>query len=417
MLLEFSVANYRSIKEELTLSMIAADKLRSQDNRLDKENRIFISSDLSLLKSAVIYGANASGKSNLIRAFQFVQSFVRTSSTGNQVDDLIDVEHFRLGGRTSKDPSEFEVVFFINNIQFRYGFSANTNQITEEYLFYIPKVKEVRLFERVGDEYKIGKAFDEGQGLHSKTRPNALFLSVVAQFNGRLSSEIIRWFATCSIIVPLSYTNPLFEDSLRLNEVVKFIKRLDMGIEDIQVSYEDSPMEVRDRVIISRRSKISSTRRTFGEDGTPTGFEVFDFRKSESGGTKKLFSYADRVLQSLEHGHLLVIDELEVSLHPLLTRSILRLFNSSKSNPKGAQLVFTTHDTNLLDRNELRRDQIWFTEKDRIGATHLFSLAEYRVRNDASFESDYIKGKYGAIPFLGSLESLYRSDEEDSVDE
>jgi len=151
---------------------------------------------------------------------------------------------------------------------------------------------------------------------------------------------------------------------------------------------------------------VKTSHTKYGEDNRPVGREVFDLDKHESEGTKKLFALAAPLIDTLKLGRVLIVDELDARLHPLLTREIVSLFNSNKTNPNHAQLVFTTQDTNLLDNRFLRRDQVWFTEKDRQGVTRLYSLAEYKVRNDASFERDYILGRYGAIPYLGDLRQV-----------
>lgn len=194
---------------------------------------------------------------------------------------------------------------------------------------------------------------------------------------------------------------------------------MDLGIDDIQIEEfkltDDSlpknmPDDLRTAILkntITDKFAVKTIHKKFDKEGKQTALEIFDIDSHESEGTKKLFSLAGPLMDTLKNGRILFIDEFDARLHPLITYEIIRLFNSNKTNPKNAQIIFATHDTNLLSNKLFRRDQIWFAEKDKGGATHLYSLAEYKVRNDASFENDYIQGKYGAIPFIGDLKQLF----------
>ncbi|MBE9116947.1 ATP-binding protein [Lusitaniella coriacea LEGE 07157] len=400
MLIEFSVGNFLSFKETVTFSMVAAN-ITAKDKALDENNVFQIDSNLSLLKSAAIYGANASGKSNLAAAIGFMKSFTLNSSRGTQITDKILVEKFMLSEDTENQPSFFEIVFFLDNKKYRYGFEINRDRVISEWLFHVPNVRESKLFERNLDRFEMTNVFKEGKELDKKTRNNSLFLSVVAQFNGEIAKKILFWFAyNLSVISGVQdetyrdYTISSFESNRHKNQIKQFIKKLDLGIDDIQI-------DPKTRI-------VETIRKQYTRDGRALHKVIFDFDGYESDGTKKLFSLAGVLLESLTRGLILVIDELDARLHPFITWEIIDLFNSKETNKKNAQLIFMTHDTNLLSNKKFRRDQIWFTEKDRYGATHLYSLAEYKIRNDASFESDYLKGKYGAIPFIGDLRNLIK---------
>lgn len=426
MLIEFRVGNYRSFRDLTTLSMIAA-KLRSKDAKLDQNNIFQIPGAPPLLTTAAIYGPNASGKSNLIRAFHFMRNFVLGSTRETRASGAIDVESFRLHTKTVDQPSHFEVVFVAGGKRYRYGFEATKERVEEEWLFYVPRTREARLFERWGDEIKLGPSFKEGRGLIDKTRPNALFLSVAAQFNGPIAQQVVQWFQHMGVISGLQdidirvYTMRRFlDDPNATKEITALIKRLDLGIVDLDVQEtpvarealpEGLPDAIRDAFAAlmdasSMKLTVATSHPLYDEQGKRVAVVDFDLDEHESEGTKKLFALAGPLVDTLKNGHVLVVDELDARLHPLLTREIVSLFNSPRTNPKHAQLIFTTQDTNLLDNRFLRRDQIWFTEKDRQGASHLYSLVEFKVRNDAAFEKDYVRGRYGAIPYLGDLRQM-----------
>ena len=411
MLIGFSVGNYKSFKETVTLSMVASS-ITEEDKELNENNVFPINNDkLSLLKSAAIYGANASGKSNLVAAINFMKWFVLNSSKETQVSDAIDIEAFRLSTQTEKEPSFFEIVFILEDKTFRYGFEVNAREVVSEWLFQADDSEEKMLFERDFDNYNyLLDDFQEGQGISEKTRSNALFISVVAQFNGKISGKILLWFSkTLQLISGLQDTQyrketlESFENDRHRHDIIEFIKKLDLGIADIQIKKYYSQKTARFGIY---EVGVKTVHRKYDADGKQTAIELFDIETHESEGTNKLFALAGLLLDTLRTGKILLIDELDARLHPLITRELICLFNSNETNPHNAQLIFTTHDTNLLTSKTLRKDQIWFTEKDNKGATDLYSLVEYKVGKNASFERDYIMGKYGAIPFLGNFKEL-----------
>jgi hypothetical protein len=422
MLIQFGVSNYRSIDEEVVLSMVGSN-LVSQDKQIDENNVFKAEGNLRLLKSVIVYGANASGKSNILRAISFMRKMVLNSSRESQADDQIKVEPFVFRRASEESPSSFECVFLLDGVEYRYGFEASKNTIVGEWLFRRPGTKEGRLFLREHQSIKISRDFKEGKGLEDKTRKNALFLSVVAQFNGQISSKILSWFSRIGVISGLNdmgyrnYTTGSITSGRYRDQISNLVNALDIGIDGFEVEEDtvvdpehlaDIPADLRD-VLIRYSAKKSTVRTIHRYFDAEQGQEVahnFDLDEHESEGTKKIFALAGPLVDTLTNGKVMIVDEFDARMHPLICRAVIGLFNSAAHNPRGAQLVVCTHDTNLLSNKLLRRDQIWFTEKDEHRATKLFSLAEFKVRNDASYESDYIRGKYGAIPFLGDFRPL-----------
>jgi hypothetical protein len=432
MLIEFSVGNYKSFKDIVTFSMVAAN-ITSKDKKIDENNVFSVNSGLKLLKSAAIYGANASGKSNLANAIRFMKWFMVNSSKETQSNEEIEVENFKLSSATERAPSFFEIVFVFENQRYRYGFEVTSKRVVSEWLFYVPKVKETRLFERDFDDIKATKNYG-AETLKKMTRSNALFLSVSAQFNVEIAEKVIAWITSeLGIISGLhdrgyrEYTAEcLFEDR-DSKEILGLVKNLDLGIGEIKVEQKDLtldafpkalPDEIKNFIIEGTEGKavlVNTVHSKFDENNKHVSDVLFSLDRQESEGTQKIFALAGPLVDTLKCGMVIIIDEFDARLHPIISRAIVELFNSKETNPNNAQLILMTHDTNLLNNKIFRRDQIWFTEKDRYGATDLYSLAEYRlpeqkgVRNDASYESDYIKGRYGAIPYIGNIKHLIES--------
>jgi uncharacterized protein len=425
MLIEFTVGNYRSFKDKVTFSMVAADlKLPENDTR---RMNVFSVNGLDLLKTGAIYGANASGKSNLISAMKFLHYFLLLSPLPDVFKSHVYLEPFRLADRTRDQPSFFEISFTVDNKQYRYGFEVSVDRVHSEWLFWVPEKRESRLFFREGRQFKISKAFKEAKGLEERTRNDALLLTVAAQFNGPMSDKIIsnlNWllgpglttFSHGSKLPIMAYwelfdTFECFKTISDREAITRFLKKLDLGIYDMAVEARPKEQEERSELSHSRLSDSMSSVTTFhhqyAEDGSTTSLQRFELGKHESHGTQKLFLIAAPLMSALARGGVLIIDELDAQLHPVLAREIIDLFHSPQSNPKNAQLIFTTHDTNLLSGGQFRRDQIWFTEKDSHEASHLYSLVEFKIDEDAPFERDYIAGRYGAIPYIGGLKRLF----------
>ena len=457
MLIEFNVANYRSFRDEVTFSMVASP-LKAEGGEPDVRNQFAAPGDISLLTSAAIYGANASGKSNLIAAINFMRNFAINSSSSTEKTGGIDVEPFRLSTQTEAEPSYFEVVFIIEEQHFRYGFEVTPKQVVTEWLHVVPTIREsslfdfdddeITLFERERDDIVLGERFEaEGRDLAAKTRPNALFLSVGAQFNGKTAQMVLEWFRSLRVTTGLRpmdqnmrhFTESQLSDEDSDEDIKDFIRQLDLGIKDILIEKvivpipdlpsppDDAPENVRrlysalgnvqkllqeaEEFEEMEQSAVRTVHLKMDDEGHPAARDLFYLDRHESEGTKKLFALSGPLTDTLKNGKVLIIDELDARLHPLLTQQIVRLFNDPEKNANGAQLVFTTQDTSLLDYQLLRRDQIWFTEKDHQGASHLYSLVEFKIDNDAPFERDYIQGRYGAIPFLGNIRQVFLEDE------
>lgn len=423
MLIEFSVGNYRSFKEKATFSMVAAN-LVSAEKKLDENNVLEVDDNVKLLKSAAIYGANASGKSNLAKALRFMRLFAVNSSKETQSTEKIGVERFKLSTETEVKPSFFEIVFLMNHKRYRYGFEATCDEVVSEWLFYVPKSRETRLFERRLNDFKISSVY-KANGIQRITRRNALFLSVSAQFNVEIAEGILDWLTNRIKNVSglddrgyQGYTIRCLMENENKDEIIQLLKKLDLGFGDVKVKEneinidsltDNLPNKIKNSIL--KRTKANSAlvktiHRKFDEKLTSVSTELFNLKDQESEGTQKVFALAGPLVSTLKDGKVLFIDEFDARLHPLISRAIVDLFNSKETNPNNAQLIFMTHDTNLLSNKLFRRDQIWFAEKDRYGATDLYSLVEYKVGNDASFEGDYIKGRYGAIPYIGNLNHL-----------
>ncbi len=416
MLIEFSIGNYRSFKDKVTFSMVAANII-TKEKELDDNNIFAVDDDLKLLKSAAVYGANASGKSNLAKALSFMKWFMINSSKETQSTEKIGVEPFELSTETEAQPSFFEIVFLLDGTKYRYGFEANQKRVIAEWLFYVPKTREARLFERVYDVNsrnikRLSKIF-KAEGIYPKTRSNALFLSVAAQFNVEIAERILDWLTKKVNIVSgledrdhLSYTiSSLGKKNDNKSEIIQLIKKLDLGIKQIRIKEAEIIPVEKSSYHFKTDDSIRTGHEKFGNKGN-ISIKFFDLENQESEGIKKIISIAGLLVDTLKYGKVLIFDEFDARLHPLIGKAIVELFNSKKTNSNNAQLIFMTHDTNLLSHKIFRRDQIWFTEKNKYGATDLYSLVEYKILSDASFESDYIKGRYGAIPFIGDLSQL-----------
>lgn len=397
MLINFTVGNYRSFKEKKTLSMEATAIKELKESVIVKE-------EYKLLPSAVIYGANSSGKSNLLKAVGKFREIVTTSSKLNSTDKL-DITPFLLNENTAKEPSYFEVELLIDSTVYTYGFMADNERVHEEWLYAKKGKKEVCLFVRTEEGIGVTDEYSEGKGLEERVRDNGLFLAVVDSFNGKVAKKVI---SNISRIFPVSgidhegwfgLTNDMCKDKEFdfQKEIRNFLTSMNVGFDNFEIPEDEE---------VAKRVKAYTIHHLYNNEGDISGEIRFPMKGYESSGTNKLFDLAAIVVGALKFGYLLVIDELDSKLHPLLTQHIISMFNDPEKNPNGAQLIFATHDTNLLNVKTFRRDQIWFTEKDPTEATDLYSLVEFKepdgtkIRNDRSFEKDYIKGRYGAIPYI-----------------
>ncbi len=428
MLIQFTVGNYRTFKEKATLSLLASnyDKdTRAAENIFTDEKF-----NLRLLKSAIIYGANASGKSKFIEAISFMRWMVLNSFRSIQVGEKIDVHPFALQSEFESGPCYFEIVFLKDDKQFRYGFEVNAQEIISEWLYVRGKKKEVIIFERNGKEnnfhpehFKVGKTLQNQELL----RDNALLLSSAAQSNNKIVTVIINWFKNLGIISGLREED--YEGFTALHTIkpenkgaiLEFLKAADLNINDISLKRldinelsADAQKVVREELIKNSHdgkgeifSDVLMKHKKYDKNRKLIGTVDFSMEEDESSGTRKFFALAGPIFDSLQNAHTLIVDELDSKLHPNLVCKIAQMFNSSTANHLNAQLIFNTHDTNLLNSGIFRRDQIWFTEKDRFGAAKLYSLSDINdVRKSVKYEDSYVQGRYGAIPYLGYFDEL-----------
>ena len=417
MLIQFTVGNYKSFKEKATLSMEA-----SHDDSLAEE-QVCVVGEHRLLKSVAIYGPNAGGKSNFLAAMELFRGWVEGSSKNVQSGQRIPVVPFRLHVDTESAPTFFEAVFRQSGVRYRYGFEATSESITSEWLFSRKdSTKETRLFTREAGEIDVPESFKEGKGLEKRTRANALFLSVVAQFNGEIAGDVLKWMSRFRNISGLDDASYFRYTANRLNEkeyaplIRQLTRNADVGIDKLQ-SQEIAPElaarslpagmeDVRKGLLSGELSafSIKTYHWKYGAKQEPVAPVQFDLKMDESAGTQRFVSLTGPFLFTLKHGASLFVDELEARLHPLLTKALVGLFNSS-ANTKNAQLIFATHDEGLLDPKHIRRDQVWFVEKDDFGASRLYSLAEFKgVRKEAKFAKEYLLGQFGGVPHVGDFE-------------
>lgn len=430
MLLQFSVKNFRTFKDKATLSLVASnyDKATRESENIYHDNKF----NLRILKSAVVYGANASGKSKLFEALMFMERFVITSSKESKKGDKIDVEPYKLNSESEHSPTEFEVIFIFKNVMYRYGFEADRKMVISEWLYYRPNTKEIELFYREGNNFEIHqKKFSKANTLVKEglVRDNALLISVSAQFNDDTSISVLNWFENLKTISGLheegyqGFTMSQTEDRPYKAKILSLLKVADLGIQDIKLQKLDIdklsknvPKELVDKIIKEVNeekaeffSDIITTHKKYDINKKVIDSVYFSLDDDESSGTRKFFALTGPIIDVIENGYILVVDELDAKLHPNLVCKLVSLFNSKDLNKKNAQLIFNTHDTNLLSSGLFRRDQIWFTDKNQFGEAKLYSLADFKsdeVRKTESFEENYINGKYGAIPFLGFFDNL-----------
>lgn len=406
MLVNFTVKNFRSFKEERTFSMEAASIKEHKESVINRNK-------YKLLPVAVFYGANSSGKSNLIISMLIMRGIVITSNSINPGQSLM-YDPFALDETSKTQPTFFEIQFIYKETLYRYGFEYNKVEIVSEWL-YEKKFgeKEYELFIRSGEEIEVNeKRFLEGKLIkeNNLTSPNRLFLSVVAQFNGEKSKLIFEWFLFLNGLSGLDdekYGN--FTSEVFLNEQYSDIaNKAQEFFNDLQLGFSEFSVELGNKGDEDKAVMLDelTTHNIYNQENEKIGTEKFSKDKMESEGTKKVISLSGPIFATLKSGGILIVDELDAKLHPLLTRNIVLLFMDPEKNTNGAQLIFATHDTNLLDLAIIRRDQIWFAEKDNVESTDIYSLVEFKdeegkkVRNDCDIKCNYIKGRYGAIPFI-----------------
>jgi uncharacterized protein len=420
MLLRFGVANHLSIKEPQALSL-AASSLKDVEGGLISSGA---APEGRILPAAVIYGANASGKTNIVAAVSFMRSAVLFSHARGKPGGGVPRAAFALDPACATAPSTFTADFVVEGVRYHYGFEASDDEFTTEWLYAFPSGRRQTLFERERQRFTFGRALKgRNRVIADLTRPNSLFISAAAQNDHEDLSKIGAWFRSLYGYNEIDVPEELVSSRLAKGEVdarvITLLSRIGTGV----IGYRRLERQVSEQLKEFQKDLSSAIHKITtaiefnwekddkvniielahrGNNDEPVYFEL----KRESAGTRRLVILLGLVFQALDEGAPIVIDELDASLHTQACEAVLALFLSPDTNPRGAQLIATTHDTNLLRSRMLRRDQIWFTEKDDCGATHLYPLTDIRTRKGDNIEKGYLQGRFGAIPFSGSISDL-----------
>lgn len=385
MLIQFSIENHRSIKKNAVISFAASKDKSLEANLLHPDEK------KTLLPAIALYGANAAGKSNVLHALMTMKDMVIGEASKVSKGQKLPWEPF--GDTTT--PTTFEIVFIYRGVRYAYGYSFDDKKIYTEYLYYWPNGREALIFSRENGKYEFRENVNEQLTLSNRTPDNKLYLVSSNDWNLPQTENAYKWF--------LEKLTFLMEEEPATSETVaqiisgdekkaRILKELllaDLGITDVTV-----------KNISGKTPVITTTHRIIDEDGSVEHFQLL--MDQESSGTQRFFARIGGWLQALENGALLVVDEIEDSLHPLLTKRLIEMVQDNSVNQNGAQILFTTHDAMLLDLNFLRRDQIWFADKDeKTCATELYSLASFSPRKGENVRKGYLQGRFGAIPFIG----------------
>lgn len=413
MLLDFRLRNFRSIRDEQGLNLIASSDRELADTHLAATG---LKAAPRAVRSAVIYGPNASGKSTVLRGLDYLRSVVAESATVIQPGQTYNVQPFRLDAASTDQPTEFEITFLLDGVRHQYAFAMTAQRFVRESLLVYRSSKPTQLFSR---QWTDGDAYDYEFSAYlsgprklwqDSTRSNALFLSTAAQLNSEVLGPVFQWivrsfmFLPAGAAFPPEITTALLTTEEGQLAVREFLSGADISIANVRaVSHKG----VRAQWVMGATGLQASQEEhevllPVFEHTTSQGSATFEFH-DESEGTQRLFGLIAPVLDCLREGRVLVVDELDGSLHTLLVRRLVTMFHTPALNPNGAQLIFTTHDTSLLDPHLFRRDQIWFTEKDADQATRVYPLTDFSPRKQEALERGYLSGRYGAVPFLAPL--------------
>lgn len=427
MLIEFRVENFLSIQDEQVLSMVASSDNTFLTSHTNNDKK------LKLLKSSILYGANASGKSNIIEALAIMKKIAISSANGQRGDKL-PIIPFLLGNEDNK-PTKFEIIFIQNDTKYQYGFILNSEKILEEWLLIFGENNRAqKWFERIYNEkeekynYSFGAKFIGSKQLWAEnTRDNALFLSVAIQLNNEQLKPVFDFFLKYIRITCTDSWNDGQEvtiDILRQDKqkIISYLKRADLDIEDIVVEetklnktnlmQENIPQEIKQmmQTDLEKGARLKKTDIKTIHTNQQGKQILFDMLELESQGTQKFFKLIGPWVEALEQGYTIVVDELNTHLHPLMTKFLVNLFHNENLNKSNAQLIFTTHDTSILNQDIFRRDQIWFCEKQN-KATKLYPLSDFKVRKDkTNLENDYLLGRFGALPYFKEILSSWSDD-------
>lgn len=387
MLIQFTIENHRSIKESAVISF-AASKDKSLESCL-----IHPDEKRTLLPVLAVYGANAAGKSNVLHALMTMKDMIVGSSSKLSKGQKLPWEPFAGNNR----PTSFEIMYIYNQVRYVYGFSFDAKKIYTEYLYHWPNGREALIFSRENGVYEFRENINEQTTLSNRTLDNKLYLVSSNDWNLPQTENAYKWFLeklTGISELPAASSETVAEIVRSDESKARILKEMllaDLGISDVSIK---TIAEKKDETV------ITTTHRVIDEEGNIDHFQLL--MDQESAGTQRFFSRIGGWLQALENGSLLVVDEIERSMHPLLTRRLIEMVQDSSINTSGAQLLFTTHDALLLDLNLMRRDQIWFAEKNNQScATELYSLASFSPRKGENVRKGYLQGRFGAIPFIG----------------
>jgi AAA15 family ATPase/GTPase len=430
MIIEFTFGNFRSFQTVQTFSMVAAN-ISSKNKDLDTNNIFETIKQQKLLRSKAIYGANASGKSNIIKA---LSAFVQIVKKSVKDENIIKahVKPFRLHIKSEQEPIFFQLIFIHKAVKYRYGFEIQDNRVFSEWLFAAPKGREVAYFTREGESVSVENAFKVAKHFEANYKtPNeiftstALFLSSLSAMGNEIAKEVTEAIDKIAIISssndPMLRANLLTEidEQQTKANILEFVNAADIDLKDIKVQPTDIskfPAEMQEFIVKIQELEenklnmveIATMREQYDDNKKVVKTIECDYDDWESEGTKKIATLSPILIDVLANSRVLAIDEFDSRLHPNLTHKIVSLFNSPQTNPHNAQLIFVTHDTTLLKPDKLRRDQICFVEKDRYGSSTILDLVEFKgVRNDASYDKEYLQGTYGAIPFLSNIDALF----------
>lgn len=418
MLVYFKVGNYKSIKDPITLNF-AATAINEHE-----ETNIFTKGKDRLLKTVLLYGANAGGKSKILDAFRVFKDLILDSASFNSTRSIL-VESFRLSEDTINKSSYFEAEFILKNKKYRYGFEANVKEVSKEWLLEVKATTQVPLYLRMGQKFQIDdKKFPNAKDLEVRCNSNVLFLSVADQWNVTIAKSIYAWFYNIDTIAGLGDSihrpdaNDLMKNPTYNVLINKMIRQADLGINSIDVgelstdsnayiSLQGLDDDYLKTFMKASITPIKTQHYVLDSNGEIIGETTFDLERQGSEGTKKFYNIIGILLRAVKENRLVIFDEMDARIHTLLTKAIIRLFNGMEVKTE-AQLLGVCHDTAVMDRDLLRRDQIYLVEKNKLAATTIVNLVEYKVRKETPFDKNYLEGKYGGIPFIENLENILK---------
>lgn len=408
MITEFSVTNFLSFKEKVTFSMIGDSDNDLDDNYLEVD-------DKKILKSAVIYGGNATGKSNIIRVLTIVVMMLRESNSVSS-DSKLPVAPFKFDDECIKKPSEFEIKFIVEGVEYNYRFVADQNKIEEEALYTCDMDKKIKIFERTNEnKYSFLEEDKETlQEIVEKNAKNKFFLATAAASNYdkikipyTFLSTSVNTFGNMNELRDIAFRQYLQKNEELKEFVLEFFNEAELDIEDFDVFESDVPDEVIQRFPEHIRNQMAEKPKVIQTLLKHKETDVALMYEEESLGTQTLFCFLPFILDAINNQKVVIVDELEKGLHPSIVKLIVDLFHNTETNHQNAQLIFNTNDANLLDLDCFRRDQIWFMEKNTDdGVSYLYPSNDLTERKNGNVGKGYIIGKYGDIPFIKNTFTL-----------